>query len=192
MKRLCNGLRTFSTSLAANKTMADINEIVHELTRDFETGLSQRLRLNLSPVPKTGIDRQEFARVLQNLILNANEACPKGSIEVSTRLEVAGIMVCVSDQGTGIPKEFLEKELFQPFRTTKADGLGIGLFQCKKIIEAHDGTIEVESKEGEGTLVRIVIPLAKSDTSSIPAVPPQVEGVDFSPPEPLRHAAAKS
>jgi putative PEP-CTERM system histidine kinase len=192
MKRLCNGLRSFSTSLAANKTMDDVNDIVHELTRDFDASLSQRLRLNLSPVPKTGIDRQEFSRVLQNVILNANEACPKGPVEVSTRLEARGIVVSVIDHGKGIPKDFLEKELFQPFHTTKGDGLGIGLFQSKKIIEAHDGTIEVESKEGEGTVVRIVMPLPKSDTSSIPALPTNLAGVDFSTPEPFRHAAVKS
>ncbi len=143
MKRLCNGLRTFSTSLAANKRLEDVNEIALHVVNEFQSGLAQRLKLDLSTVPKTEIDREEFSRVLQNLIVNASEACLDGSIELSTRSEAGGITICVRDWGKGIPKHFLENELFQPFRTTKGDGLGIGLFQSKKIVEAHDGTIEV-------------------------------------------------
>jgi putative PEP-CTERM system histidine kinase len=191
MKRLCNGLRTFSTSLAANKSLNDMNDIVHELAREFDISVSQRLKLSLSSLPKTDIDRQEFLRVLQNLVLNAYEACPNGPIELSTRLESAGVAVWVRDYGKGIPKEFLENELFQPFRTTKGDGLGIGLFQCKKIVEAHDGKIDVESTEGEGTVVRIVIPLSKSEKSSTEALRSNVAAADFSGEEHLRHVYDK-
>jgi putative PEP-CTERM system histidine kinase len=159
MRRLCNGLRTFSADLAANKKLEDINVIVRDVLKEFDPGLCSRVRLDFDPVPLAEIDRQEFGRVLQNLILNAAEASTSGPIEVSTRANTSGIVVCVSDKGSGIPKEFLEKQLFQPFRTTKVEGLGIGLFQCKKIIECHNGTIEVESREGEGTLVRIVLPV---------------------------------
>jgi signal transduction histidine kinase len=56
-------------------------------------------------------------------------------------------------------KEFLEKELFLPFHTTKSDGLGIGLFHCKRIIEAHWGDISIRSEENRGTVVRIRFPV---------------------------------
>ena len=192
MKRLCNGLRTFSTSLASNKTLEDLNIIVRDLAGEFDPNLSQRLKLHLSPVPKALIDRQELSRVLQNLVLNANEACPAGPIEVSTRAESGSLVICVRDKGKGIPREFLENELFQPFHTTKGDGLGIGLFQSKKIVEAHDGTIEVESQEGQGTAVRITIPLPKSDDPSIRLSATDADAAAIPPQQPLRHAAAKS
>ena len=53
---------------------------------------------------------------------------------------------------------FVENRLFRPFRTTKEKGLGIGLYQCKQIIEAHGGRIEVESREGAGTVFTVVLP----------------------------------
>jgi signal transduction histidine kinase len=192
MKRLCNGLRTFSTNLAANKTLDDLNDVVRELAKEFDPNLSERLTLHLSPIPKAQIDRQEFSRVLQNLVLNANEACPTGPIEVSTRSESGKIVVLVRDWGKGMPKDFLENELFQPFHTTKGDGLGIGLFQSKKIIEAHDGTIEVESQEGAGTVIRIALPLPEFSDSSIQSVASDADVAAVQERQPLRHAAAKS
>jgi putative PEP-CTERM system histidine kinase len=191
MRNLCNGLRTFSTSLAANKRLDNLNDIVIELVGQFEVGLSERVRLDLSAAPRIEIDRQEFSRVLQNLILNANEAGPNGPIELSTRAESDSIVVCVRDKGKGISQAFLENELFQPFRTTKGDGLGIGLFQSKKIVEAHNGTIEVESKEGEGTLVRIALPLPRLQTRPIESSTPGIESPDFPGQENLHRAAAK-
>jgi putative PEP-CTERM system histidine kinase len=192
MKRLCNGLRTFSTSLAANKKEDDVNDIVHEVVREFEPSLSKRLKLELTPVPKIDIDRQEFARVLQNLILNAYEASPNGAIEVTTCAESAHINICIRDHGKGIPAAFLEKELFQPFHTTKGDGLGIGLFQSKKIVEAHQGTIEVKSEEGQGTVAQIILPLWKSQKTAVDGSHSDAATVNFPAGEALRHAAAKS
>ncbi len=66
--------------------------------------------------------------------------------------------IAVADNGRGMSREFFEKELFLPFRTTKSGGLGIGLFQSKKIMEAHRGSIRVESAEGEGTTITLLFP----------------------------------
>ena len=100
--------------------------------------------------------------------------------------------MCIRDRGKGIPAAFLEKELFQPFHTTKGDGLGIGLFQSKKIVEAHQGTIEVQSQEGQGTVVQIILPLSKSQKTAVDASHSDAPAVNFSRGEALRHAAAKS
>src|SRR5207249_10913776 len=66
-----------------------------------------------------------------------------------------------SDTGPGIEPDKL-RTLFQPFRTTKEGGLGIGLFQCKRILEAHRGTIHIVSEVGRGTSVRIELPVAST------------------------------
>jgi len=71
------------------------------------------------------------------------------------------VVVTVADTGPGVEPEEL-RTLFQPFRTTKEGGLGIGLFQCKRILEAHRGTIHIESEVGRGTSVRIELPIDPS------------------------------
>jgi len=67
----------------------------------------------------------------------------------------------VSDNGVGMTREFMEKYLFKPFQTTKKQGMGIGLFHCKTIVEAHGGRIEVESEEGKGSTFRVMLPGGK-------------------------------
>ncbi|MEN6485143.1 MAG: ATP-binding protein, partial [Syntrophobacteraceae bacterium] len=62
--------------------------------------------------------------------------------------------------GCGMSGEFMEKHLFHPFKTTKERGLGIGLYHCKMIVEAHKGRIEVESMEGVGTTFRVLLPVS--------------------------------
>jgi signal transduction histidine kinase len=68
----------------------------------------------------------------------------------------------VSDNGDGISEEYIEKNLFKPFKTTKKKGLGIGLYQCKSIVEAHGGDIMVKSSKGCGTDFTVYIPLVTS------------------------------
>jgi putative PEP-CTERM system histidine kinase len=161
MKRLCNNLRTFSSSLAVNRKECDFNEIVRSVLRNLNIGLSRRLRLEFGKLPLIFADQEEVSRVLQNLVLNAREATsPEGSITIRTRHLETGVELAVIDDGVGMTEEFIRKELFLPFHTTKSDGLGIGLFQCKKIIEAHGGFIQIDSEERKGTVVRIGFPIA--------------------------------
>ena len=66
--------------------------------------------------------------------------------------------VRVSDNGCGMSGEFIENHLFRPFQTTKKKGLGIGLYQCKTIVEAHSGKLKVNSEEGKGTDFYMYLP----------------------------------
>jgi signal transduction histidine kinase len=72
------------------------------------------------------------------------------------------VILTVSVNGFGMAPEFLSRFLFRPFQTTKKNGLGIGLFQSKMIVEAHKGRVQVESQIGKGTTFRIILPLPKA------------------------------
>ena len=163
MKNLCNSLRTFSTSMATHRKMHDLCQITRTIADSYFVDLGRRLILDLVEVSPVWVDGEEIARVLQNLILNAREAIsPEGSIVLRTRNCSGMVELSVEDNGRGMTPEFVERELFLPFHTTKSDGLGIGLFQSKKIVEAHNGTIKIESTQGKGTIVRILFPVAQS------------------------------
>ncbi|MBN2334488.1 PAS domain S-box protein [Candidatus Bathyarchaeota archaeon] len=105
------------------------------------------------------LDRVKFRRVLVNLIKNSVEAMPDGGVLGVSMDKVDGdAVIKIWDTGVGIPEEFMV-HLFQPFATTKPTGTGLGLVSSKQIVEAHGGSISVESKQGEGTAVTVSIPL---------------------------------
>ena len=76
----------------------------------------------------------------------------------------SGLLVRVRDTGPGMPEEFLRTALFRPFASTKRSGLGIGLMQCKTIVEAHGGTIRAESAVGKGTCFEVRLPASARST----------------------------
>jgi putative PEP-CTERM system histidine kinase len=105
------------------------------------------------------VDAEEMGKVVLNLCLNALEASPDGR-PVRVRAGVAPEpYLRVTDQGAGISAEFIRNGLFEPFKSTKAKGMGIGLYQCKQIVEAHGGRIEVRSVPGEGSEFTVWLPV---------------------------------
>jgi hypothetical protein len=132
-----------------NSTVATLN--------GWKTSIIQ----DLDSLPRVLVDPEQIQKVITNLILNANEATEnRGEIRVGAKEENGWIVLSVSDNGCGMSKEFIENSLFRPFKTTKRQGMGIGLFHSKMIVEAHQGRIEVESEEGKGTTFRVLLPLA--------------------------------
>jgi two-component system sensor histidine kinase HydH len=115
---------------------------------------------NYSPgIPPVKFDAELLERVFSNLILNAAQASPPGGVvTVKTQLLDDNVEVCVIDRGTGIEAKDLES-IFNPFFTTKPDGVGLGLAICSKIVDEHGGHITVESSAGEGSVFHVVLPL---------------------------------
>lgn len=105
------------------------------------------------------IDTSLFERAVHNFIINARESRPEKPVMITVRTapDNGCAVITFTDDGPGIPAGFIRDNLFRPFRTTKARGLGIGLFECKKIIEAHNGSIGVTSGDA-GTTIRITLP----------------------------------
>jgi len=143
-----------------------VEEVFTGLCRDFtkdgitvETRVPEDLQLRCVPV--------QIQQVLMNLVLNARDAMlGQGGF---LRVEASGtedyVDIAVQDTGTGITPEDL-KNIFRPFFTTKSgrnhaavgSGSGVGLAFCRRIVEAHGGTIEVESKTGKGSTFRVRLP----------------------------------
>jgi len=102
-------------------------------------------------------------RVCSNIIGNAISIMPEGGslgIRTETNKEEGNVEISFSDTGEGIAKENMEK-IFEPLFTTRAKGIGLGLALCKKYVEAHQGTIEVESEVGKGSKFVVKLPVSE-------------------------------
>lgn len=111
-------------------------------------------------------DEKQVKQILMNIVQNALHACNSNdSVTVRLIPEDDKVEVVVSDTGCGMSPEQLDR-IFQPFFTTKPTGTGLGLSITKRIVEEHNGSITVESTEGAGTTIRIVLNRASSETSS--------------------------
>jgi C4-dicarboxylate-specific signal transduction histidine kinase len=152
-------LRNFFKASGAEKTWLKINEVVegivmlvrHELERNHIL-----VRMDLfERLPTVQGDSVQLQQVLLNLILNAADALadvvdrPR-EITVMTRPESGGVRVEVKDNGVGIEKEKLES-IFQPFYTTKTNGMGLGLSISRSIIKNHGGQLSAQANQGAGT-----------------------------------------
>ena len=163
LEKMLNQVRDFTRPQSPNKTRAQINDLIQEtlnLVREELDLANINLDLNLSPeIPETGFDQSQIKQVLINLIKNAWEATPGGgTISISSSLEKDHIQVSVQDTGTGISSD-KQKEIFNPFFTTKDKGTGLGLAVTYRIIQDHHGEIRMESKLGKGTKFSFYLPL---------------------------------
>jgi putative PEP-CTERM system histidine kinase len=116
-----------------------------------------RVECELEPVGWQELDAEAIKSVLRNLVGNALEAGAQ-RVRVGTRRQARGVLLVVSDDGCGMSAAFQRDFLFRAFHTTKASGLGVGMFQCRKIVTAHGGSIKVESAPGRGTRVAVFLP----------------------------------
>jgi putative PEP-CTERM system histidine kinase len=156
---MCSGLSLLRQKIVLKPVEADLNELVTS-TLNTLNGCKASIAQDLKPLPKFLMDSEQIQKVLTNLILNANEALGNGGeIRISTEQIDGWIVLSVSDNGCGMSKDFIENSLFRPFKTTKKQGMGIGLFHSKMIVQAHQGRIEVESEVGKGTTLKVILPI---------------------------------
>jgi signal transduction histidine kinase len=107
------------------------------------------------------VEPTRVENVFENLVINALESmgAKGGTLSVEAgALEGGLVFFSVADTGVGMTEEFVKERLFRPFSTTKTKGIGLGLFTCKEVVEAHGGRLEVESRVGVGTRFRVVLP----------------------------------
>lgn len=162
---LVERLKSFSRPEAMEMEPTDINEVVDGALSLIRTELHHEgvtLDLQLAEdLPLVQAAPTQLDRVVLNLCLNAIEAMrdePK-TLRIETELDGDEVALSVSDTGPGMPPEE-QARLFEPFFTTKGTGTGMGLFSCRRIVEEeHGGTIEVDSRVGEGTTVTVRLPV---------------------------------
>lgn len=114
---------------------------------------------------RVAIDTEKLQSALGHVVQNAIDATPEdGNVEISVAVSDNWVNVYVRDTGSGMSPEFIEKELFQPFQSTKGvSGMGIGVYQAREIIRANGGDLLVSSREGHGTQFQFLLPQTTSD-----------------------------
>jgi putative PEP-CTERM system histidine kinase len=152
----------------------DLNQLVSDAVAGLDGMRDVELTTELQPTPRMMADRNQIQSVVTNLLLNARDAVRgeraenhasrtiglEGRILVRTDHRDGRIVLSVADNGCGMSPAFLNDSLFRPFQSTKTKGLGIGLFQSRMVVEAHGGSIQVESEIGKGTTVLVSFPAA--------------------------------
>jgi putative PEP-CTERM system histidine kinase len=142
---------------------ADLNELVDSAIETLPGAPGVELTRQLQPLPAVLADPGQIQSVVTNLLLNACEAVGAGGrVRVVTERREGWATLSVTDNGCGMSPAFLKDCLFRPFQSTKKKGLGIGMFQSRQIVEAHGGTIRVDSEAGRGTSVRVSLPARNS------------------------------
>jgi len=155
------------------KERFDLHEAINEVTIMVQSaitksGISCSTRLMDGLVPVQG-DRVQLQQVLVNLILNAVEAMSSiedGVRELSIRTEqsqTGGILVAVHDSGPGVDPVNLER-VFEPFYTTKASGIGMGLSICQTIINGHGGRLWMSANEPRGAVFQFTLPAVQENS----------------------------
>jgi hypothetical protein len=160
IKGIIDKLKNLPIKAETDIKYSDLGECVKSAIA--QVGLNGKANVSYKEIEtvSTKFDNEELSKVIINLIINAFDATGmKGEIKISTGTENGTAFIRVSDNGCGMSTDFIERNLFRPFQTTKKKGLGIGLYQCKTIIDAHSGRMLVESQEGRGTEFIIYLPI---------------------------------
>jgi signal transduction histidine kinase len=171
-RKIVSSLLDFARQSEPVKAKHNPNKVVTEsvvLTRKQAAFNDVAVEESLAKdLPLINMDKDQVEQALINLILNAIEATdPGGKVTVSTSFvpEADSVELTVSDSGKGIPEEDMGK-IFDPFFTTRESGTGLGLAIAHGIIEQHGGTIEVDSKVGQGTRFSIKMPCKHGDNDA--------------------------
>lgn len=141
----------------------DLHALLHDTLKLLEHELRARniaVELDFADsLPPAMVDPGQFQQVFYNLIRNAAQAAPAvgGHITIRTRANDYEFIISIEDNGSGISPEHMGS-LFEPYRTTKANGSGLGLLIVRRIVREHGGEISVDSEQHQGTRVRLHLP----------------------------------
>ncbi|HIJ87357.1 MAG TPA: HAMP domain-containing protein [Desulfuromonadales bacterium] len=166
LDKTVNDLLFFGKPSFPERTWVDINSILTttlKFASQHRSGANVERKIQLQPdLPPVYADGKQMQQVFLNIFLNAYQAMTTGGVlgivsSLVLRHGIQYVRVDISDTGEGIPPLILEK-IFTPFYTTKAQGTGLGLPICSKLVKLHNGDIQVRSSEATGTTFTIELP----------------------------------
>ncbi len=184
---LTSQLLTFSRGGSPVKRIIDVGPVVARATRFALSGSRLDGRVEIAPdLPGVDADEGQITQVLQNLVLNAEQAAPAGGVlSITVRAVVTGepcvplqlepgtyVAIAVQDSGIGISPQNLAR-IFDPYFTTKERGNGLGLATSYSIVKRHGGAIDVRSEQGRGSTFTVYLPASRAKGQQAAAVPRQ-------------------
>jgi two-component system sensor kinase FixL len=166
-RRIIQGLRDFARKRETQRRVESLARTIEEASGLALVGVGSGVRLELdiaADAAEAFIDKVQIQQVLLNLMRNAIEAMAgleRREIAVSTSRAGDRVAIRIADTGPGLPEK-VRARLFEPFVTTKADGMGVGLSICRTIVEAHGGELVAADREGGGTVFTFSVPTPAS------------------------------
>ncbi|MCP2619091.1 ATP-binding protein, partial [Candidatus Aminicenantes bacterium AC-335-A11] len=169
MKRIVRGIMSLIEEKPLKFKKVELNFLIERLVEKYKKLLEGKVKFELEldeNSTSVTIDKELVEEALSNIIENSIEALPNGGkIIISTTVIYSpllktrkGVEVEIIDNGKGIPEDKIE-DIFNPYFTTKKEGIGLGLTLTKRIIDAHGGRIEVQSRIGIGTKFALFFPV---------------------------------
>ncbi len=157
--RIISDLLDFSRTRIPDRQKVAVSELVAEVLEKRPPPENVKVTTEIpSELLRVYADPHQLEQVLNNLVINAYQAMPEGgNLTISAQVEEGLVAISVADTGMGIRQENMSK-LFEPLFTTKARGLGLGLAVVKTLLEANEGSVEVESEEGKGSTFTLKLP----------------------------------
>jgi signal transduction histidine kinase len=165
-EEVCNSAKIISDLLDFSRTrMPDreevvVSELVAQVLEKRPPPGNVEVITEIAPdLPPVFVDPRQMGQVLGNLVTNVYQAMKEGgNLTFRARAERGQVSLSVADTGCGIPPENMTR-LFEPLFTTKTRGIGLGLAVSKSLVEANEGSIEVESEEGRGSTFTVKLPI---------------------------------
>jgi putative PEP-CTERM system histidine kinase len=153
-----------------DRTIFDVEAVIADLARRRSLA-GERVDTRLGDAAAVQADRSAFTTVVENLVDNAFQAgAGRVELAVDADAEISGrVRLTVTDDGPGMSAAFVRERLFEPFVSSKPDGFGIGMYQCRAWVESWDGELTVASTPGGGTTVAIRLPRADADAFEVAA-----------------------
>jgi PAS domain S-box-containing protein len=165
MDKIVSDLQAFGKKREPDARMYPLKGLLSNALTQIEVPGDVEIVMEFPEDFMVAVDWYMIQRLFINLILNGVQAMPDGGkLYVKAYREEDSHVIMIGDTGVGISEKDVEN-LFKPLFTTKAKGTGLGLAVCKKIVDAHNGTIKVESKLGKGTIFTVTLPAYTSVTA---------------------------
>jgi signal transduction histidine kinase len=160
--KIVQDLLEYARNMKFEYTETDVNSLIDGVLFNLAEKITQyriSVNTNYEDIGTIIADGIRIRQVMLNIIQNSIEAMEQGGTLTitTTSQDESTVVISVQDTGCGITPEHRQR-IFEPFFTTKEQGVGLGMSIVHKIVEAHGGTIDIESEEGEGTTFTVILP----------------------------------